>query len=158
QSGETADTLAALRESKRKGHNVLAICNVVGSTIAREADGGVYLHAGQEIGVASTKAFTSQVLVLAMLALYFGRLRHLSSLHGSEMIRDFRMLPDILRKTLYCHDKVREVAQRYCHVDNVLYMGRKYLYPVALEGALKLKEISYIHAEGYPAAEMKHGP
>ena len=158
QSGETADTLAALREAKRKGHPVLAICNVVGSTIAREADGGVYLHAGQEVGVASTKAFTSQVLILAMLSLYFGRLRHLSSLHGTEMIRDFRMLPDILRRTLSCHDAVRQVAERYAHVNNCLYMGRKYLFPVALEGALKLKEISYIHAEGYPAAEMKHGP
>jgi glucosamine--fructose-6-phosphate aminotransferase (isomerizing) len=158
QSGETADTLAALRESKRKGHHTLAICNVVGSTIARESEGGVYLHAGQEVGVASTKAFTTQVGVLTMLALYFGRMRHLSSLDGTRMIRDLRNLPDVLRRTLACHDAVKEVAQRYCRVANVLYMGRQYLYPVALEGALKLKEISYIHAEGYPAAEMKHGP
>jgi glutamine---fructose-6-phosphate transaminase (isomerizing) len=158
QSGETADTLAAVRESKRKGHHTLAICNMVGSTIARESDGGVYLHAGQEVGVASTKAFTSQVAVLAMLALFFGRMRHLSSLDGAEMIRDFRTLPDVLRRTLACHDAVKLVAERYAHVNNFLYMGRKYLYPVALEGALKLKEISYIHAEGYPAAEMKHGP
>jgi glutamine---fructose-6-phosphate transaminase (isomerizing) len=158
QSGETADTLAALRESKRKGHPVLALCNVVGSTIAREADGGVYLHAGPEIGVASTKAFTSQVTVLAMLALFFGRLRHLSSIQGGRMIEELRAMPDLVRKTLRCHDDVRRIAERYFNVGNMLYMGRQYLFPVALEGALKLKEISYIHAEGYPAAEMKHGP
>ncbi len=158
QSGETADTLAALRECKRKGHFTLAICNAVGSSIAREADGGVYLHAGPEIGVASTKAFTSQVTVLAMLALYFGRLRHLSSLQGSRLIRRLKAMPDAIRRALGCHDQVRQIAERYCHVNNFLYMGRQYLYPVALEGALKLKEISYIHAEGYPAAEMKHGP
>jgi glucosamine--fructose-6-phosphate aminotransferase (isomerizing) len=158
QSGETADTLAALRESKRKGHPTLALCNVVGSTIAREADGGVYLHAGPEVGVASTKAFTNQVAVLAMLALYFGRLRHLSSLQGAAMIRDLRAIPDAVRRTLACHDDVRRIAERYHEASNVLYLGRQYHYPVALEGALKLKEISYIHAEGYPAAEMKHGP
>ena len=158
QSGETADTLAALRESKRKGHPTLALCNVVGSTIAREADGGVYLHAGPEIGVASTKAFTNQVAVLAMLALYFGRSRHLSHGQGVRMIEELRSLPDIVRKTLDCHDHVKKIAQKYAHVRNFLYMGRQYQYPVALEGALKLKEISYIHAEGYPAAEMKHGP
>ncbi len=158
QSGETADTLAAVRESKRKGHATLALCNVVGSSIAREADGGVYLHAGPEIGVASTKAFTNQVAVLAMLALYFGRLRHLSSLQGAQMIRELRSIPDAVRRTLSCHDDVRRIAERYAHVANFLYLGRQYHYPVALEGALKLKEISYIHAEGYPAAEMKHGP
>jgi glucosamine--fructose-6-phosphate aminotransferase (isomerizing) len=158
QSGETADTLAALRESKRKGHPTLSLCNVVGSSIAREADGGVYLHAGPEIGVASTKAFSNQVVVLAMLALYFGRLRHLSSIQGARMVRELRALPDILRRTLSCHDEVQRVARKYAHVRNCLYLGRQYLYPVALEGALKLKEISYIHAEGYPAAEMKHGP
>ncbi len=158
QSGETADTLAALRESKRKGHPTLALCNVVGSTIAREADGGVYLHAGPEIGVASTKAFTNQVAVLAMLALYFGRMRHLSSLQGAQMIRELRAIPDAVRRTLSCHNAVRRIAERYSHVANFLYLGRQYHYPVALEGALKLKEISYIHAEGYPAAEMKHGP
>jgi glucosamine--fructose-6-phosphate aminotransferase (isomerizing) len=158
QSGETADTLAALRESKRKGHTTLALCNVVGSSIAREADGGVYLHAGPEIGVASTKAFTNQVAVLAMLALYFGRMRHLSSLQGTQMIRELRAIPDAVRRTLSCHDAVRRIAERYCHVANFLYLGRQYHFPVALEGALKLKEISYIHAEGYPAAEMKHGP
>jgi glucosamine--fructose-6-phosphate aminotransferase (isomerizing) len=158
QSGETADTLAALRESKRKGHPTLSICNVVGSTIAREADGGVYLHAGPEIGVASTKAFTSQVAVLTMLALYLGRMRHLSSIQGSRMIQELRSLPDLVRATLGCHDSVKEIARRYYRVNNFLYLGRQFLYPVALEGALKLKEISYIHAEGYAAAEMKHGP
>jgi glucosamine--fructose-6-phosphate aminotransferase (isomerizing) len=158
QSGETADTLAALRESKRKGHLTLAVCNVVGSTIAREADGGIYLHAGPEIGVASTKAFTSQVLTLAMLALHLGRLRHLSALQGAKMIEQMRALPDLIRKTLACDAEVRRVAEKYAHCGNFLYLGRQYLYPVALEGALKLKEISYAHAEGYPAAEMKHGP
>jgi glucosamine--fructose-6-phosphate aminotransferase (isomerizing) len=158
QSGETADTLAALRESKRKGHHTLALCNVVGSTIARECDGGVYLHAGPEIGVASTKAFTNQVAVLMMLALYMGRMRHVSSINGQRMVEEIRALPDVIRHTLECNDQVRTIAQRYHRVSNMLYLGRQYLYPVALEGALKLKEISYIHAEGYPAAEMKHGP
>jgi glucosamine--fructose-6-phosphate aminotransferase (isomerizing) len=158
QSGETADTLAALRESKRKGHPTLALCNVVGSTIARECDGGVYLHAGPEIGVASTKAFTNQVAVLALLALYLGRMRHLSSLQGERMIEELRALPGVIRQTLACHEAVKKIARKYAHVHTFLYLGRQYLYPVALEGALKLKEISYIHAEGYPAAEMKHGP
>jgi len=158
QSGETADTLAALRETKRKGHTALALCNVVGSTIAREADGGVYLHAGPEIGVASTKAFSNQVAVLTMLALYLGRMRHLSSLQGAQMIHDLRAVPDAVRQALGCHDAVRRIAERFWQCDNFLYLGRQYLYPVAMEGALKLKEISYIHAEGYPAAEMKHGP
>jgi glucosamine--fructose-6-phosphate aminotransferase (isomerizing) len=158
QSGETADTLAALRESKRKGHPTLALCNVVGSSIAREADGGVYLHAGPEIGVASTKAFTNQVVVLAMLALFFGRLRHLSALQGARMVQELQAMPRMIRRALACQDQVRRIAERYAGVRNFLYMGRQYQYPVALEGALKLKEISYIHAEGYPAAEMKHGP
>ncbi len=158
QSGETADTLAALREAKRMGHTSLAICNVVGSTIAREACGGVYLHAGPEIGVASTKAFTSQCTVLAMLAVYFGRTRHLSAAAGSRILAELQALPDIIRQTLKCHEQVKEVARRYADMTNCLYLGRQYLYPAALEGALKLKEISYIHAEGYPAAEMKHGP
>ncbi len=158
QSGETADTLAALRESKRKGHRSLAICNVVGSTIAREADGGVYLHAGPEVGVASTKAFTSQVTVLAMLALFFGRMRHLSSLQGARMIEELQAIPDAVARALRCNDEVKRIAQKYHTATNMLFMGRQYMYPVALEGALKLKEISYIHAEGYPAAEMKHGP
>ena len=158
QSGETADTLAALRESKRMGHTTLAICNAVGSSIAREANGGVYLHAGAEIGVASTKAFTSQITVMTMLALYFGRTRHLSYTQGQKIIEDLRKLPDAIRAALGYHDRVKEIAAKYAEVENVLYLGRQYLYPVALEGALKLKEISYIHAEGYPAAEMKHGP
>jgi glucosamine--fructose-6-phosphate aminotransferase (isomerizing) len=158
QSGETADTLAALRESKRMGHTTLAICNAVGSSIAREADGGVYLHAGPEIGVASTKAFTSQVCVLTMLALYLGRTRHLSSIQGQRIIDDLHALPDAVRRALGCHDRVKQVAAKYADAKNVLYLGRQFLYPAALEGALKLKEISYIHAEGYPAAEMKHGP
>jgi glucosamine--fructose-6-phosphate aminotransferase (isomerizing) len=158
QSGETADTLAALRESKRKGHPTLALCNVVGSTIARETDGGVYLHAGPEIGVASTKAFTSQVMVLTMLALYLGRMRNLSSLHGMRIQEELRAMPKIVHRTLACHDEVRRIVKKYFRANNFLYLGRQYLYPVALEGALKLKEISYIHAEGYPAAEMKHGP
>lgn len=158
QSGETADTLAAMRECKRKGHPTLAICNVVGSTIAREADGGVYLHAGPEIGVASTKAFTSQVTVLTLLALHFGRIRHMSYQAGSSIIRKLQEIPAKVEKTLKCHAAVQEIAEKYYKMNNFLYMGRLYNFPVALEGALKLKEISYIHAEGYPAAEMKHGP
>lgn len=158
QSGETADTLAALREMKRKGHHTLAICNVVGSSIAQLADGGIYLHAGPEIGVASTKAFTSQLVVLSMLALYFGRLRFLSFEAGQRIIRQLELLPNVVEQTLNCHDRVREVAAKYAHASNFLYLGRYYNFPAALEGALKLKEISYIHAEGYPAAEMKHGP
>ncbi|MGQ0634950.1 MAG: glutamine--fructose-6-phosphate transaminase (isomerizing) [Planctomycetaceae bacterium] len=158
QSGETADTLAALRESQRKGHPTLAICNVVGSSIAREADGGVYLHAGPEIGVASTKAFTSQVTVLTLLALYLGRLRHLSYPAGKRLSDHLRQMPDTIKKTLDCDEKVQAIARKYHKATNFLYLGRGYNFPVALEGALKLKEISYIHAEGYPAAEMKHGP
>lgn len=158
QSGETADTLAALREMKRKGHHTLAINNVIGSSIAQEADGGVYLHAGPEIGVASTKAFTSQLTVLAMLSLYFGRLRHLSFEAGLRIISQIESLPAMVEKTLECHSQVKEIAARYADATNFLYLGRHYNFPSALEGALKLKEISYIHAEGYPAAEMKHGP
>ncbi len=158
QSGETADTLAALRETKRKGHRTLAICNVVGSSIAQIADGGVYLHAGPEIGVASTKAFTSQCCVLAMLALYFGRTRHISFESGKRIIEELRSLPGLVQQTLSCDKQVRLVAEKYKTATNVLYLGRQYNFPTALEGALKLKEISYIHAEGYPAAEMKHGP
>ncbi len=158
QSGETADTLAALREVKRKGHPTLAICNVVGSTIAQEADGGIYLHAGPEIGVASTKAFTSQVLTLAMLGLYFGRIRHLSYGAGSRLIDQMLELPQRVKQSLECNNAVRQIAAKYAHCTNFLYLGRQYNFPTALEGALKLKEISYIHAEGYPSAEMKHGP
>jgi glutamine---fructose-6-phosphate transaminase (isomerizing) len=158
QSGETADTLAAMRECKRKGLASLSICNVVGSTIAREADGGIYLHAGPEIGVASTKAFTSQVTVLTLLALYLGRMRHLSHPAGERMIKKLRDIPRQVERTLECHDLVKEVAAKYYEYNNFLYLGRLHNFPVALEGALKLKEISYVHAEGYPAAEMKHGP
>ena len=158
QSGETADTLAAIRESKLKGIPSLAICNVVGSTIAREADGGVYLHAGQEIGVASTKAFTNQVVVLAMLALHLGRMRHLSAFQGAQVVESLKELPEAVRQVLATEAQVREIAIRYCNSPQILFMGRQYLYPVALEAALKMKEISYIHSEGYPAAEMKHGP
>ena len=158
QSGETADTLAALREMKRKGCPTLGICNVVGSTIAQETDGGFYLRAGPEIGVASTKAFTSQCTLLAMLALYFGRLRHLSFSAGMEIIEQLQELPDKVRQALNCNDHVREIAEKYAECNNFLYLGRQINFPTALEGALKLKEISYIHAEGYPAAEMKHGP
>jgi glucosamine--fructose-6-phosphate aminotransferase (isomerizing) len=158
QSGETADTLAAMRECQRKGHSSLAICNVVGSTIAREADGGIYLHAGPEIGVASTKAFTSQVTVLTLLALYLGRMRHLSHPAGQKMIESLKQMPARIAETLNCYDQVRDISAQYHEFNNFLYLGRLYNFPVALEGALKLKEISYIHAEGYPAAEMKHGP
>lgn len=158
QSGETADTLAALREMKRKGHHTLAICNVIGSSIAQEADGGVYLHAGPEIGVASTKAFTSQLCVLSMLALYFGRLRHLSFEAGHRIIDQLENLPTVVEHALNCDAAVRKIAEKYKDATNFLYLGRNYNFPTALEGALKLKEISYIHAEGYPSAEMKHGP
>ncbi|MBI2804934.1 MAG: glutamine--fructose-6-phosphate transaminase (isomerizing) [Planctomycetes bacterium] len=158
QSGETADTLAALRESKRKGQRTLGLCNVVGSSIAREVDGGVFLHAGPEIGVASTKAFTAQVAVLTLLAVHLGRTRHLSYQAGARILDELQAMPDILRETLRCHDRVAAIAQKYHQASNMLYLGRQYLFPMALEGALKLKEISYIHAEGYPAAEMKHGP
>ena len=158
QSGETADTLAALREMKRKGHPTLAICNVVGSTIAQESDGGIYLYAGPEIGVASTKAFTSQVTTLAMLALYFGRLRHLSFDAGNRIIDELEALPGLVEKALENDAIIRKIAEKYHNCSTFLYLGRQFNFPTALEGALKLKEISYIHAEGYPAAEMKHGP
>jgi glucosamine--fructose-6-phosphate aminotransferase (isomerizing) len=158
QSGETADTLAALREMKRKGHPTLAICNVVGSSIAQAADGGIYLHAGPEIGVASTKAFTSQCVTLALLALYFGRMRNVSYDAGIRIIERLQELPGKVAKALETNDVVKRIATKYAHCTNFLYLGRQYNFPTALEGALKLKEISYIHAEGYPAAEMKHGP
>jgi len=158
QSGETADTLAAVREAKRKGSMVLGICNVVGSTIARESGRGVYLHAGPEIGVASTKAFTCQVAVLAMMAIAFGRTRRLSTSDGAEMVKAISRLPDIARRTLEQEDAIRRVAEKYADCEDFFYIGRGYMFPAALEGALKLKEISYIHAEGYHAAELKHGP
>ena len=158
QSGETIDTLAGLREAKRKGYKVLAVNNVVGSSIAREADGGIYQHVGPEIGVASTKAFTSQLLIGAMLALYLGRLRDMSFSDGTEYVRALKGVPDLVRQALEQAPHIREIAKRYAHYHDFLFLGRLSLFPVALEGALKLKEISYIHAEGYPAAEMKHGP
>jgi glucosamine--fructose-6-phosphate aminotransferase (isomerizing) len=159
QSGETADTLAALREGKRKGALGLGIVNVVGSTIARESDGGVYIHAGPEIGVASTKAFTSQLTVFALITIMLGRMRHLSVVDGRAMIRELLALPEKVQRTIENTERqVKEIAEIFKGASNFLYLGRGYNYPVALEGALKLKEISYIHAEGYPAAEMKHGP
>ncbi|HVH68847.1 MAG TPA: glutamine--fructose-6-phosphate transaminase (isomerizing) [Gemmatimonadales bacterium] len=158
QSGETADTLAALREAKRRGARTLGLVNVVGSTIAREVDGGIYLHAGPEIGVASTKAFTSQIAALALLTLKMGRLRSLSILQGREVVRALGRLPELVERVLAKAPEVERIAERMMRATNVLYLGRGYNFPVALEGALKLKEISYIHAEGYPAAEMKHGP
>ncbi len=159
QSGETADTLWAMREAKQQGALALGIVNVVGSTIARETDAGVYLHAGPEIGVASTKAFTSQVVVLAMLTIHLGRLRGtMTEAQGRELVRALQRLPDQVRDILELDPAIRELAEEYKDHRNFLYLGRGYNFPAALEGALKLKEISYIHAEGYPAAEMKHGP
>jgi glucosamine--fructose-6-phosphate aminotransferase (isomerizing) len=158
QSGETADTLASLREAKRRGHKVLAIANVVGSTIARECDGGIYLHAGPEIGVASTKAFTSQVSVLTLLALLMGRIRTLSHSRATAVLKALEAVPAQVEHILKQNDAIKRIAEKYAKAEDFLYLGRGYCYPVALEGALKLKEISYIHAEGYPAAEMKHGP
>ncbi len=158
QSGETADTLAAMREAQRRGARVLGIVNVVGSTIARESDGGVYIHAGPEIGVASTKAFTGQVSVLALLTLALGRQRALGAEAGIQMARELDSIPGKMERLLERDDAVRAIAEAYSHHNNFLYLGRGSQFPVALEGALKLKEISYIHAEGYPAAEMKHGP
>ncbi len=158
QSGETADTLAAMREAQRKGAKVLGICNVVGSTIAREADGGIYIHAGPEIGVASTKAFTSQITVLAILTLLLARMRAMSQADGQRMVRALREIPSQVEQILAKADQVRAIAKAHKNHANFLYLGRGYNFPIALEGALKLKEISYIHAEGYPAAEMKHGP
>jgi glutamine---fructose-6-phosphate transaminase (isomerizing) len=158
QSGETADTLAAMREAKRRGAKTLGLVNVVGSTIAREDDGGIYLHAGPEIGVASTKAFTSQVIALALLTLKLGRLRNLSVAAGREIAQAMEALPEQVQSILDRAAEIEKIAETFKDATNFLYLGRGYNFPVALEGALKLKEISYIHAEGYPAAEMKHGP
>jgi glucosamine--fructose-6-phosphate aminotransferase (isomerizing) len=158
QSGETADTLAAMREAQRKGAKALGIVNVVGSTIARESDGGVYIHAGPEIGVASTKAFTSQVAVLSLLTLTLGRQRAMSNETGIDVARELDSIPGKIETILERSDAVKAIAEQYGRRNNFIYLGRGYQFPVALEGALKLKEISYIHAEGYPAAEMKHGP
>lgn len=158
QSGETADTLAAIREGKRRGGRTIGLVNVVGSTIAREVDGGLYLRAGPEIGVASTKAFNSQVAALAMFALRLARLKNLSVLQGREFIHALNRLPEQIRQVLSRSGDIERLAEKYHGATNCLYLGRGVNFPVALEGALKLKEISYIHAEGYPAAEMKHGP
>jgi glutamine---fructose-6-phosphate transaminase (isomerizing) len=158
QSGETADTLAAVREAKRHGATAMGIVNVVGSTIARETDGGVYIHAGPEIGVASTKAFTSQVVTLALFTLLMARQRKMSVIQGREIVRALKELPDQVTQVLELDDAIRALARTYKDAGNFLYLGRGYNFPTALEGALKLKEISYIHAEGLPAAEMKHGP
>ena len=158
QSGETADTLAALREAKQRGATVMGIVNVVGSSIARETDFGVYLHAGPEIGVASTKAFTSQVAALALFTLYLARRRNLSILEGRRIVKALQELPSQVAEILRQDEEIQELAKRYIDAPNFLYLGRGFQFPVALEGALKLKEVSYIHAEGYPAAEMKHGP
>jgi glucosamine--fructose-6-phosphate aminotransferase (isomerizing) len=159
QSGETADTLAAIREAKRRGARTIGLVNVVGSTIAREVDGGIYLHAGPEVGVASTKAFTSQVAALALISLRIARLRNLSILQGRQFIEALHRLPDQAAQILKRSEEIEELASRFLRTTrNALYLGRGVNFPVALEGALKLKEISYIHAEGYPAAEMKHGP
>ncbi|HNV62020.1 MAG TPA: glutamine--fructose-6-phosphate transaminase (isomerizing) [Candidatus Cloacimonas acidaminovorans] len=158
QSGETADTLGALREAKAKGARVLAITNVVGSTIARESDGGTYIHAGSEIGVASTKAFTSQVTIMTLLAILLGRMNYLSTVKGMEYISELEKIPSKVEKILALNEYIRNIAATIKDCKNALYLGRGINYPVAMEGALKLKEISYIHSEGYPAAEMKHGP
>jgi glucosamine--fructose-6-phosphate aminotransferase (isomerizing) len=158
QSGETADTLAALREAKRRGHRTLAIVNVVGSTIARESDGGIYMHAGPEIGVASTKAFVSTITILTLLAVHLGRMRHLSAKRALDVLHGLEALPEQIKKILSQNEALKKVAKKYAKADDFFFLGRGYTFPIALEGALKLKEISYIHAEGYSAAEMKHGP
>ncbi|MDB5034226.1 MAG: glmS [Chlorobi bacterium] len=158
QSGETADTLAALREAKRRGATTIGIVNVVGSTIARETDAGVYAHAGPEIGVASTKAFTSQLTVLALMTVKLARMRRMGAAEGAQVINALIDLPEKVAATLASAEQVKKIAHEFAEARNFLYLGRGYNFPVALEGALKLKEISYIHAEGYPAAEMKHGP
>ncbi|MBK3515955.1 glutamine--fructose-6-phosphate transaminase (isomerizing) [Carboxylicivirga marina] len=159
QSGETADTLAAIKMAKEQGATILGICNVAGSSIPRETHAGVYTHAGVEIGVASTKAFTSQVTVLTMMAFLLGKTKgHIKDVDYKELIGELIQVPDKIRTILQSEEQIKAIAETYKDANNALYLGRGYLFPVALEGALKLKEISYIHAEGYPAAEMKHGP
>jgi len=158
QSGETADTLASLKEAERRGLTTMGIVNAVGSTIARQTNFGMYLHAGPEIGVASTKAFTSQLVALALFTLYMARRRHMSVVQGREIVLALQELPSQVEEVLKLNDEIRDLASKYVDSNNFLYLGRGYQFPVALEGALKLKEVSYIHAEGYPAAEMKHGP
>jgi glucosamine--fructose-6-phosphate aminotransferase (isomerizing) len=158
QSGETADTLAAMREAKRRGALALGICNVVGSSIARESMTGVFTHAGPEIGVASTKAFSSQLIVLALITLLISRKKDMSLVDGQKIVEEMEKIPDKIRQILKLNSQIESIAEEFKNAKNFLYLGRGYNFPVALEGALKLKEISYIHAEGYPAAEMKHGP
>jgi glutamine---fructose-6-phosphate transaminase (isomerizing) len=158
QSGETIDTLEAMREARRRGAKILGITNVVGSTIARESECGVYIHAGPEIGVASTKAFTSQVTILGLITILLGRRGHLSADRGTQMLRELERIPELVQRVLDQSASIHKIAQVYANHHNCLYLGRGVNFPIALEGALKLKEISYIHAEGYPAAEMKHGP
>ena len=157
QSGETADTLGALRESRRKGFRTLGICNNVASTIARESDGGVYMHAGPEIGVAATKSFTSQLLILTLLGLLFGRMRNLSTAEGTRMIEALQALPEQIEAVLNLNDQIREIAKEYANANGFLFFGRQFNFPIALEAALKMKEITYLFAEGHPSAELKHG-
>ena len=157
QSGETIDTLAAVRESVRKGHRTLGICNNVASTIARECGAGVYMHAGPEIGVAATKSFTSQVTVFTLIALLLGRIRHLSSSDGLKILKELQTIPEKIERVLQQNDHIREVAAKYAHAKGMLFMGRQYNYPIALEGSLKMKEITYVQSEGHPSAELKHG-
>src|SRR5947208_1837874 len=157
QSGETADTLGALRESRRKGYRTLGICNNVASTIARESDGGVYMHAGPEIGVAATKSFTSQLVILTLLGLLFGRMRNLSAAEGSRIIAALEALPDQIEDVLKLSDHIKTIARKYVDASGILFFGRQFNFPIALEGALKMKEITYLFAEGHPSAELKHG-
>jgi glucosamine--fructose-6-phosphate aminotransferase (isomerizing) len=157
QSGETADTLGALRESRRKGYRTLGICNNVASTIARESDGGVYMHAGPEIGVAATKSFTSQLVILNLIGLLLGRMRILSSAEGSDIIEGLEALPGQIEEVLKLSDQIKAIAKKYVDISGMLFFGRQFNFPVALEGALKMKEITYIYAEGHPSAELKHG-
>jgi glucosamine--fructose-6-phosphate aminotransferase (isomerizing) len=157
QSGETADTLGALRESRRKGFRTLGICNNVASTIARESDGGVYMHAGPEIGVAATKSFTSQLAILTLLGLLFGRMRNLSTAEGTRVIEALQALPEQIEAVLDLNDQIKEIAKQYANANGFLFFGRQFNFPIALEGALKMKEITYLFAEGHPSAELKHG-
>ena len=157
QSGETADTLGALRESRRKGYRTLGICNNVASTIARESDGGVYMHAGPEIGVAATKSFTSQLAILTLIGLLLGRMRHLSTTEGSRIIEALEALPHQIEDVLNLSDQIKAIAKKYVDVSGMLFLGRQFNFPIALEGALKMKEITYLYAEGHPSAELKHG-
>lgn len=158
QSGETADTLASLYEAKKKGLLTLGIVNVVGSTLSRETDAGVYQHIGPEIGVAASKSFTSQMSILALLTLYFGRRRGMSLVMGSRIAKELKAIPDFMREILERKSELKKLARKYREYKNFLYLGRKYNFPIAVEGALKIKEIAYVHAEGYAAGEMKHGP